>query len=231
MFHRFGFLILLIGMTSVPTYSSTSGVVGANVKAGDRSIEWRHAAVPQTGEIRSRVHYQHSLNDRWRPRAIIQFKDHVEDEAAWDYVRGELQWQFFDGARYDSAFRVGYNIRSDERAPRASFVWTSQYLITKRVYARLAFVSRNDFDTLEDEASSQIRTSISRKASSAIAYGFESFLSRSDWRDEYDEQSHVVGPYVKYRFLMKTAIRVGALVGVTGASDDQLLRFWLSHKI
>jgi hypothetical protein len=115
-------LILVLSFASLfsfNSFASTSGVHGPGVNKEDRSMQIRHGLSladdsTQSDAWATRLHYQHSLNERWRLRGIIQYRD--RGEMQYDYLRAEALYNFrkrpsngiwSSGVRFDIRTRRG----------------------------------------------------------------------------------------------------------------------------
>ncbi|MDA1353839.1 MAG: hypothetical protein O3A01_05135 [bacterium] len=231
MTHKKILTILAFIAIGTPLYATTGGVIGPKISENDRSFQLRNTQDPLTGQIQTRLHYQHSLNSRLRPRIIMQVKDDDDVEVKWDYIRGELMWQFLKSDTLNSAFRVEYNTWSDERKPEGAIAWAGQLQLSRLMYAQINLFSAHNLDDLDAEPKLKYRSRLNVKASDAIGFGMETFSVRTSWKDKTNDQSHQVGPYATYRANKNTSIMISALVGLTDASDEQALRFMVKRRL
>ena len=102
-------VFLLSGAASNANAQNVGGVFGPEVTPGSRALEFRTAFAPPSDgrpdRITSRLHYQQSVTDNLRLRAVVQGADTNTSGFDFDLVQFEAQYQFLEDekAGIDSA--------------------------------------------------------------------------------------------------------------------------------
>lgn len=188
-----------------PTLANTSGVHGPNVKDGERSMQLRLALSPadndETDNWASRLHYQHAINDYWRFRAIVQYRD--RGSLTYDYLRAEALYNFKKreaGERWSSGLRFDLRTRRGDRPEMVSVNWTNQWDLSDDWRLRAIAIVDREFGS--SRASSGIlfstRFSATTKLTHGLTVGLESFNEFGALSDisPSQQQSHQIGPVI-----------------------------------
>jgi len=93
---------------------NTGGVFGPEVTPNSRALEWRTSVAPgsdgRSDRVASRLHYQQTVTDDLRLRAVLQGADEPASTSDFDFdfLQLEAQWQFLEDEEdgWDSALRL-----------------------------------------------------------------------------------------------------------------------------
>ncbi len=218
---------------------NTSSVFSPNVKEGQRSIEYRLGVEPDNAAgvtgIAQRLHYQQSINGGLRWRVIGAFRKTSESDFDFNYAQAELVWELSGdedvhrhGLRFDARFRDG------SRPEQVGVNWTTQFNFEDGWRARVLALSNVQLgDRANDGINLSTRAQIARKLDSGPTIGLDMFnvYGRTGGNiGSFNDQSHTIGPFVSLPVSGDISIFTGALFGISDASPDTELRFWVSRK-
>ena len=218
---------------------NAGGVFGPEVTPGSRALEWRIAVAPEddagpTGYA-TRIHYQQSVTDDLRLRAVVQGADNGPGGFDFAFTQFEAQWQFLEDEihGWDSAVRL--DIRAGEDA--AEFIglnWTSDVPLSEKWVARGIFMTGVEVgDRRRDGLFLQTRWSLRYKLNpnySIQAQVFNIYGTTEDVPD-FEQQNHAVGPALTGKFSGGWSFEASALFGVTERARDADLRLFITKSL
>ncbi len=233
-----GLAALSIGICGAASSQNVAGVFGPGVERGDRSVEYRAALAPDaSGDgFVHRVHAQYAFDHAWRARLVLQGGDVETGTLEFTFAQAELQWQYAEAGpgRWAQAVRLDARLTDgDDGADLLALNWTGQRDIGAAW--RTVLVGQVSGELGDDRRSGafvQTRASFTRALPFNLRAGAELFNfygSTADFQDVND-QVHQAGPVVTGGFGEGWTFLAGALVGLTSASADIDVRFWLAKR-
>lgn len=213
---------------------SLGGVFPPMVNEGHKSAQYRAAYDPDAELFANRVHYQQALNGDVMLRGIVATRDTRDSAFDFDFVQGELFWDLSeDRADWRTGVRFDARVRGDGRPGQLGFNWMNQFDLGGGWRSRFVVLSSADIgDDARDGVFLQTRADVAYKLDSGQTVGVELFNgygSTEDIRD-FEDQSHTIGPFVVAPVTEDWSIFAGALFGLTDASRDTDLRFWVTRR-
>ena len=217
---------------------NTSGVVGATVKEGESSLQYRLGIDPKgsNGETKfaQRLHFQKSINGALRWRLVGALKKTDASDFDFDYVQAGLVWQITeDGPDYQTGLRFDARLRDNARPGQLGVNWAHQWQMSESWRLRAVAKSSVQIGHNASQALSiESQAEIIKKLPNGRAFGVEMFSKYSTTKDVlgFDDQSHVAGPFISTPIAAQTKLSSGVLFGLTKASPDTQLKFWLTRS-
>ena len=221
---------------------STSGVSGADVKAGENLFEYRFAyAADDDGKeegFAHRFHYQHGFNDSWRGRILLTTGKTGGDALKAQTASVEILHQFKeseDTGGWDSAIRIDGNIPLENGRPgRARIAWHNAFEFENHVELRGVVLFGHEFgDLAKDGMSIETREEITYKLPSGMKIGAQMFdnYGTTDHFGPFDAQKHQLGPVVKGKVGKHVKYEFSTLFGLSRAASDADFRFFVSYAL
>jgi len=216
--------------------ANTSGVFSPVVDPEDRSAMARWSFVPGEDGAKDssalRIHYQHAINERFRWRAISQFRD-VNNEFEYDYLRAELLWYLTPNSTsdWDSGLRFDIRTRKGDRPETFAVNWTNQWQLSSKWRLRGIVSAGWDFGGQAVGGTNiETRASITYKSGAGPRVGVEMFNDYGRISDlgSWNEQEHQLGPVISGS-LGGIKYQLGYLSGISSSADDHTFRLWLSR--
>ena len=204
-----------------------------------RAIEFRTAFAPPSDgrpdRITSRLHYQQTVTDNLRLRAVVQGADTNVSGFDFDLVQFEAQYQFLEDekAGIDSAVRLDVLINDDVGPNLVSFNSTTDVPLGERWVWRGVVLAQVQFgDDRADGLFLQTRSSLRYKINKAVniqAQAFNFYGSTADFPALRD-QVHSVGPALAAKLGQGWSLEASTLFGLTNASSDVDFRVFLAKS-
>jgi len=223
-------------LLTTPSYASNvGGVFGPTVNEGDQTFQYRSAYDVDSEQFVQRIHYQHSLNDDFRLRGVIQARKTDESDVDYDFFQGELLWQLDDiSSTWSHGLRFDFRITDDDRPDLFALTWTNKLHWSKDWSTTALILGSTDIGS--DSRSGvflQTRADIIRKLSTRWGLGVELFSTYGSTADfaSSDEQVHQIGPALKAKLGDGWSLFAGILFGLTDASQDENLRLWITKSL
>ncbi|MBB5519335.1 hypothetical protein [Amphiplicatus metriothermophilus] len=219
---------------------NTSGVSNADVKAGDRAVEYRAAFAPahdgREAAFAHRLHYQHSFNDSWRARVIVSQRKRGDGDLDFRSATLDARWQFLEDeeAGWDSAFNFDVVIPDDGDGPgRVRVGWLAKvepgegpWELRGNLYA-----GREYGDRARDGLTLETRFEATRGFGDGFRFGAQMFNDYNATADlgGFDDQRHQLGFVAKGKIARGLKYEAGALFGLSARAPDADMRFFLSY--
>lgn len=219
---------------------NTSSVSNADVKEGDRSVEYRAAFAPahdgRESVFAHRLHYQHSFSDSWRARVIVSQKKRGDGDLDFRSVTLDARWQFLEDeeAGWDSAFNFDVVIPDAGDGPgRARIGWLAKvepgdgpWELRSNLYA-----GREYGDRARDGLTLETRFEATRSFGDGFRLGAQMFNNYNTTAHigGFNDQRHQLGPVVKGKFARRLKYEAGVLFGLSERAPDADLRFFVSY--
>jgi hypothetical protein len=218
---------------------SLSTVPSADIPAGERLIDYRAGYAltddGRSGAFGQRFHYQHSLSDGWRLRAIITQAERPDGVLKTQNVILHVHYQFLESEKsggLDSAVRFDGFIPIDDRPGRARFVWLNAFEPDARWQVRADFFVARDFGNRAQEGLLiETREEASFALSERIRFGAQLF-NIYGWTSgfgSFDEQRHQIGAFLRTKPTRRLGVEAGALLGLSRAAPDADFRIILTY--
>lgn len=236
-------LVIAAAFASAPAAAvaqNTSGVSGADVEAGDNSIEYRAAfSAEDDGReegFAHRLHFQRAFDDQWRGRVIVSQGKRGAEALTTQSVGVEILRQFVeseDSGGWDSAIRVdGLIPVEDGRPGRARIAWLNGFELGERWQARANIYFGREFgDNRRQGVAIETREELTYKFSSSVRIGAQIFNNYNTTANfgSFASQKHQIGPVLKGKLGEHVKIEIGALFGLSRAASDVDLRLFASY--
>jgi len=225
--YSFGAVLLFLSMASVA--SNTSGVMGPNVKKGEKSAQIRLALSPsdeysQQDEWAYRAHYQRAFSAQLRGRIVLQYRD--SGVRMYEYVRAELLYNYKKkdpGGIFSSGLRFDLRQRRGDNPEEFAINWGHQWDLNNSFRVRATVIGAWEFGSDKAASGTDIETrfSVSTKIDNGLTVGLEMFngFGKVGEFGSFNDQSHQIGPMlggsigdIKYQFRY--------LAGVSNGSGD-----------
>jgi hypothetical protein len=215
-------------------------VPSADIPAGERLFDYRAgyalADDDRSGAFGHRLHYQHSLSDGWRVRAIITQAERPDGVVKTQNVILHVHHQFLESEKsggWDSAVRFDGFIPIDDRPGRARVVWLNAFEPDTRWQLRAdLFVARDIGDRARDGLLIETRQEATYALTPRLRMGAQLF-NLYGWTSgfgSFDEQRHQAGAFIRTRPTKSIGLELGALVGLSRAAPDADFRIILTHS-
>jgi len=234
-----GVFLLSLALIAGASAQNVGGVFGPEVTPGSKAFEFRTAFAPpsngRTDRIASRLHYQQSVTDNLRLRAVVQGADTNVSGFDFDLVQFEAQYQFLEDERdgIDAAVRLDLLINDDVGPNLVSFNATTDVPLAERWTLRGVVLAQVQFgDDRSDGLFLQTRSSLRYKINKAVniqAQVFNFYGSTANFQD-FDDQVHSVGPAISAKLGQGWSVEASTLFGVTDASADVDFRVFLAKS-
>ncbi|MBF7074506.1 hypothetical protein ISG33_13955 [Glaciecola sp. MH2013] len=233
-------LLVFVFIYASTANANISGVMGPNIKEGDRSLQFRSAVsfADEDGEEDAwayRLHYQHAFNDTWRGRVFLQYRDRGNFE--WDSVRTELLYNFKKTSPNDnwsSALRFDLRTRRGSRSEDFAINWGNQWDLTEGFRARAMLVLGKQLGSsrTSNDLAVQSRASVSRKLENGLRVGVHLLNQHGELGNfaSVNEQGVFFGPTISGSF-GDVNYELRYLNGVTDASADHNLFFRITTSL
>lgn len=232
----------LFALASPVMAQSTSGVSGADVKAGDDSFEYRLAFSPENDGkeegFNHRFHYQHAFNDSWRARVILSQGKRGAEALTTQSVGIEILKQFLESEStggWDSAIRVDGLIPTEDGHPgRARIAWLNGFDLDEHWDMRANIYFGREFGNLaKDGVSVETREELTYKLDSGVKIGAQMLngYGTTAHFGSFDSQKHQFGPVLKGKVGKHVKYELGALFGVSRAASDADIRLFVSYAL
>lgn len=230
---------VLLSLFPSTLMANTSSVFSPDVKAGERSIEYRTSHVPEDGPVDSafahRLHIQHAFNDSWRIRLIGTQSGSGGGALSYNYTRLELQHQYLESEQHGWDAAIRYELQISDRAGRPDRLrlgWTAKWDLNDHWQLRTNLMLGRQ---LNENAGSGIfvetRGQLTRRFGDA-RLGLEMFNDLNQTTDfgSFDDQEHQLGPIFKFK-LSKLSVNVSYLFGISDSAPDDNFRVHLIHPL
>lgn len=233
-------LLLSIVFCSFANAQATTNVYSSVVNPELQGIEYRAAFAPEDGNtasrFRQRIHYQRPVKENLRLRGVIQGSDTVNGDLDLEFFQAELQWQIRNSTTHgwDSALRFDARISEDDVNPnRFGVNWSNQFNFSERWQARAIFLTAKDLGDRKKSGVlirtwSQLRYRLLN--GSTIALEMFNSYGRTPSFGSFERQKHHIGPLYSGRFNNGLSYNLGMRFGLSHASTDVDLRFYLSKN-
>ncbi|WP_262693709.1 hypothetical protein [Kordiimonas aquimaris] len=230
--------LVFFGLMGSAGAQNVGGVFGPKVAPGSKAIEFRAAIAPQSdgrpSRLTSRFHYQQSVTDNLRLRAVIQGADTNMSNFDFDLVQFEAQYQFLNKERngFDSAFRLDVLLGKD-RPNLVSFNWTNDVPLNEQWFVRAVMLAQVQFGSNRNSGLFlQTRSSLRYKVNSNYNLQVQVFNTYGSTADfpAIRNQNHSVGPAISAKIAEGWSIEASTLLGLTNATSDVDFRVFLSKS-
>ncbi len=212
---------------------NTGGVFPPIVNEGHKSAQYRITYDPDSEGLSQRVHYQQSINGNLMWRGLVSARKTADSDVDFDFIQAELFWELSDDEDdWKTGFRFDARIRDDDRPGLIGVHWTNQFPVTENWFGRFVALSASDIgDDARDGVFIQTRGNLFTRLDGGQTVGVELFNSYGSTDNflDLDKQGHQLGPFASFPISDDMSVFTGALFGLTEASADAELRFWISR--
>lgn len=213
---------------------NTKGVFPAIIDEGHKSAEYRLTYDSERDVVAQRLHYQQSINDSIMWRIIGQVYDRDAQNNDYDFLGGELFWQFIENeGGFNAALRFDVRQRSNDRPGFVRANASAQYELTDRLSLRGNLLFTKDVgDDAVDTVGIELRESVTYRMNDRVQLGLESYndFGPTGELSGFDNQVHEAGPFAIYQFNPKWSVFGGALYGISERAEDRAYRFRLTRN-
>ena len=231
-----GWLVVagLFGLLPAANADNTAGVFGPVVNDGHRSAQYRVAYETEDHLFAQRLQYQHAIDGSRMWRAILQLRKTVDSNVDADFVQAELFWQLSDlSASWRHGLRFDLRVRTEGRPGLVGVNWTNEIDISERWVARAVLLTGTEIGAgASGELGIQSRARLMYRLGGGAMVGLEAFSAYGaiDAVPTFEEQRHVLGPALAANLGAGWQVFASALVGLTDASPEAQLRFWIGRR-
>lgn len=230
-----GLLCAALALASPAAAQNTSGVSGPVVKPGERAVEYRMAFRPEGDGFAHRLHYQQSFGT-WRGRIIVTQSNSGPEGLEFRSVKLEVLKQFVrsDGDGWNSAVRFDGKVPVDGDGPGlARVAWLNSVDFAGGWQARgNIYLGREIGDFASDGLTLETRAEATREIRERLRLGAQLFsdFNTTAAPGDFDEQSHQIGPVLKYKTNAGLKFELSALFGASRTAPDADLRLFVGYS-
>lgn len=212
----------------------TSGISSPVIHAGKQAVGYRAAYDPDSNGFAQQVHYDHALNGSVLLRGAVQARKTDRSDVDFDFFQAELRWQITpDNAAWQQGLRLDLRVRDDNRPGLVAVHWMHQIQLSDTVRARFTVLASADVgDNARDGVYLQTRGDLGRRFEGGVDFGAEIYNSYGAVDDilPFDQERHLVGPFLSVPLTDTLKFRTSALFGLTDASPDTTFRIFLTRN-
>ncbi|MGB3456981.1 MAG: hypothetical protein WBG08_07615 [Litorimonas sp.] len=231
------FAALAVGFAAPAQAQNVTGVFSPTVSEDDHALEYRAAGVidaPGDDFLwAQRLHYERAISDNFRPRIVVATEETASNEVELDFIRLEAVWQLTpDDRKHQMGMRFEGRVRTEGAEEiRANFI--NQWALPNNFRARAILMNTLQVaQRTNNELQFQGRFELSRKLpESGIRLGLHSYVELGDTSDirAFKDDEAEIGPFIEFDLTDDVAVYIGTLHGLTDASDDNQLRFFIER--
>jgi hypothetical protein len=237
------FAIAAVLLAAAPALAqNTSGVSGADVKAGAQEFEYRAAFAPESdgkpSAFAHRLSYKHAFDGSWSAKVIALQSERGGGDLEFRSVSIEVLKQFLeseDTGGWDSAIRVDGLIPTEDNRPgRARAAWLNSVDFGEGWQARgNIYMGREIGDLAKDGFTLETREELTRKLDNGMRIGAQMFnnLNTTAHLGSFDEQRHQIGPVIKGKISKHVGYNAGVLFGISDKAPDTDFRLFITYSL
>ena len=223
--------LALTAATPAAFAQNTGGIFSPIVNDGHKSAQYRVTFNPDTEGLSQRAHYQQAINGSLMWRGLVSARKTDESDVDFDFIQAELFWEWSDDEDdWKTGLRFDGRIRDDDRPGLIGVHWTNQFPLSEHWNGRFVALSPADIgDDARDGVFVQTRGNVFTRLDSGQTIGVEMFnaYGSTDAFQDFEDQSHQIGPFASFPVAKDWSLFTSALFGVTDASADAEFRFWI----
>lgn len=216
------------------------GVFGPKINPTDRSVQYRYALAPSDNGTDDnwghRLHYQQALNTDYRLRGVVQYRDNQAGHE-FDQARFEIHWQYQnsknDAGNWDSALRLDFVARDEDRPHDIGLNWTNQWQLSDNLSAKAVLLTVIQVgDNEADGILLSSRYSLTYNTSNGLGLSLESYNTHGSTDDlaGFDETPQQIGPSISGK-IGGLSYKAGYLFGLNDVTPDDTFTLWFTHKL
>ncbi len=216
---------------------NTGAVIGAKVKAGDRSFGYRAAVALDDGKdpFAHRLHYQHALTDRLRLR-VIGFQNNRGGDLRFRSVLLETHYQFVKNSTgWNSGVQLQGRLPDGNDGPgRFRIAWANSFEPAENWELRAVLLAAREFDDqAKDGVILETRTEATYALAGKTRFGAQMYNNYNTTAafGDFEDQRHQLGPVIKGRIGGDVSYNLSALFGVSRRAPDADLRLFLTYSL
>lgn len=236
---------LLIVMALLPLQgalaSSTGSVSSGAVKPGLSTVEWRNGYTTRADggtedeRYRSRVHLGYGFNDRFGLNIISSVDKRKDQSTQYDATTVEFDTNVLKQDQYGvtAGIRLAYALKDGDKKPDTGEI---RLMLSRKegswdLRFNQLFIRQIGEDS-ESGLSTETRWRAYKSVSEGIKVGIEGFHNFGMLNDNlsYSEQSHTVGPLVKFDVGGNAFIETGYRTGISDAAPDNLFKVNIGYN-
>lgn len=221
---------------AVPAWASSTGSVSSgSVDPGWDSLEWRNGFTTDDEgssddeRYRSRVNIGYGFNETFGLTIISTIDKRKDETAEYDATTLEFDTQILEQEKngLTGGIRLAYSLKDGDKKPDNAEI--RLMLSRKQGDWNLRFNQLLTHDVGEDSEigiEAQTRWQVTYKITDAVDFGFQGYHDFGRLRDDlsYEEQSHSVGPLVKYDVTDAVFVETGYRAGISEGAPDHMYR-------
>lgn len=233
---NYGLAALVLGMAVIPsTAHATKTITSPYVHKGEKGVEWKGGYAFEDGEDdvwEMEMSASYGVTDYWETEIGVAGGDEGGDEDAdFHALIWENKFQLAQpGALWlDPGLKVEYerNLQSGPDEIQAKL------LLAKQIgrFSNLAniSVSREVGEDSDDEFGYGLSYGLSYEHSEDFAYGLEWYSDFGNFEDDFDDQSHQVGPVIYGTAFNGIEYEAGILAGISDAAPDAMIKATIGY--
>ena len=235
-------LLIIMAMAMLSPFAAkaqnVSGVPGPNIKADEKSAQFRLGFDPNSDELVQRLHYQQSVDDKVRLRLQLQARSGPDDRIEADFVQGQIWVQLTDDDTqqsqqfWHSGVRLDLRVEADGPPGRAALNWINQFRLNDDISARFSLqgavqIGNGAADGIILQSRSRLHYNLDGGGA-----GIEQFngFGATGNLPGFADQSHQIGPYGNIALGGGWSLFGSALFGITRGTDDMNIRLFIGKS-
>jgi len=233
-----GTLILLAAlMLAAPTASATKTVTSPYVHEGEAAVEWKGGYDIDDGnnEWGMEASVAYGVTSWWETELAVEMADEHDDDFEAEALVFENKFQLAPkGALWvDPGLKVEYgrNLTGGHDELQAKLLLAKQ--IGQFSNTTNIAVGREIGEDSDDDLEYGFSYALAYDHSETFAYGLEwysGFGTFKDDSDDFDEQSHQLGPVVYGQFAENIGYEAGVLVGLSEKAPDATIKAVVEYE-
>ena len=225
--------ILIALGAPIAAAQNTGGVFPPGVDEGHRSAQYRITYDPDSHAQAQRLHYQQSVNGEVMWRIVGQARKTAESDFDPDFLQGEIFWELnTQSPTWGTGFRLDLRYRDEGRPGQIGLNWMNQFKLSDTAIARALLLTSTEVgDGRRGGLFWQTRFMVQNSLGTRNAVGVELYNSYGEIDDtSVSDNQQQLGPYLNTALGNGYSSHLGVRFGLTDATPDTNLRFWLTKS-
>ncbi|MEM8982771.1 MAG: hypothetical protein AAGC71_07070 [Pseudomonadota bacterium] len=229
-------VLALVTLQVSPAHAqNTAGVPPPGFPDGHVSWQYRAAFETDTDAFAHRLHYQEAIDEKKLWRVIVQGRKTGERDNDFDFAQAELFWRLTGPTkRWQHGLRFDARFRHEGRPGSLGINWSNEIAFGERWQLRGVVLTAIDIgDGARDGVFVQTRARLNYQMIDRTNTGIEMYSVYGSSKDfaGFQDQSHIIGPYIDMPFGNHWRLFASALGGITDNSQDLNLKLWVTRAL
>lgn len=203
----------------------------------EKGIGYRFAFSPNNEDFSQvglhRFQYQQSFDEKSRWRLIAQVRD-INNTTQYDELRVQYLWLIdkSQGQTRESAFRIDARTRRGSRPEQLALVWTNRWRFAENYSFTGAMIGNWQIgDTAKTGTLVEVRLALQAKLANGGAIALQTFsdMGKLTNMGSFNQQRHSAGFMYSMR-VNAVNLQIGYLKGITSATTNDTVRFWMDYR-